>query len=228
MDLEAQHLSVTPGKLLSAAREARSFSQDDIAKQMRLSVQAIQDMEQDNYMRFAAPTFVRGHLRTYAKLVGVSETHVLEALENSKLLSVTPSAITSRVEGAPIVRVARHRSRLRHPRLVIAGSVAAVLLLFFVTRQSQDDHANVQSATVSQSAPTVVSSESAAIQSIALPVQTVSPVALSPAPTATTTAEKNAGFAMRKTVAHKKVWTKKKDIASTFKPTYTLSPVKQS
>lgn len=218
---ESSNFSVTPGKLLSAAREARSFSQEDIAKQMRLSVVTIQDIERDDYTRFAALPFVRGHLRTYAKLVGIPETHVLEALENSKVMPVMPSTTVPRVEGAPVVRMTRRRPSLRHPRLVIAGSVVAVLVLFFVTRQSQDNHANVQSVAVSQSAPVV------ATQSIALPTQTVSPAAPI-VPTATTAAEKNVNTVTHKTVAHKKVWTKKKEIASAFKPTYTLSPAKQS
>lgn len=224
---ESLNCSITPGKLLAAAREARPFSQEDIAKQMRLSVAAIQDIERDDYTRFAALPFVRGHLRTYAKLVGVSEAHVLEALENSKVMPVMVSATVPRVQGAPVLRMTRHRPQLRHPRLIIAGSIAAVLLLFFITRQSQDDHVNVQSAEVSQSATTVASAEPVATQSITLPTQTVSPAAPI-VPTATTATEKNTSTAMHKTVVHKKVWTKKKDIASAFKPTYTLSPAKQS
>ena len=40
---------LTPGQLLVAAREQRGLSQIEVAKQLRLSVQTVRDLEKDDY-----------------------------------------------------------------------------------------------------------------------------------------------------------------------------------
>ena len=84
MDGEGQitedHLG--PGALLRKAREEKNFSQADIAKQLKLSLQWIKDLESDNYTYAPAAIYVRGHLRSYARLVDISPDAVIEASKN--------------------------------------------------------------------------------------------------------------------------------------------------
>lgn len=234
---ESSGFSMTPGRLLAAARSARPFSQEDIAKQMRLSVQAIQDIEDDNYERFAAPTFVRGHLRTYAKLVGVSESHVLEALDASKLMPSEPAFKPPIVEGAPVMNVTRQFSTVRNSRLMAVGISAVVVIGLVIAWQGQksdvaiDQHAQNKIATE-------VAQLNASQSVVSLPQQTVAPAPTTTAPVtvaakpATKTVAKVEKNKVAKTDSKTKlVWTKRKNIvisSHALKPTYTLSPVKNT
>ncbi len=124
--------SITPGRLLSAAREARGFSAEDIARQIRLSVQTIMDLEHDQYAQIGARTFVRGYLCTYARLVNVSETQILEALDASGLMPAETHHILSGIEGAPVMNVTHQRLRPVNIRWVIAGLSGLVLIALVV------------------------------------------------------------------------------------------------
>lgn len=113
---------MTPGQLLTVAREARSLSQADIAKRTCLSVQLVNDIEHDEYAHIGVRTFVRGYLCTYARLVGVSETQILEALEASGLMPALPDVTPLSVEGAPVLNVTHQRSaNARYSRWIAAG-----------------------------------------------------------------------------------------------------------
>lgn len=88
----------TPGSILAAARQAQGLSPADIAKQTRLSVQAIHDIESDQYEGFGAATFVRGYLRSFARVVSVSEETIFQAWEalpsSAQLSSPAPAVIS--------------------------------------------------------------------------------------------------------------------------------------
>ena len=75
----------TPGTLLQEAREAKKLSQTEIAKQMRLSLQRVKELEKDNYSNVAALIYVRGYLRAYARCVGISPDEVIAAFDASAL-----------------------------------------------------------------------------------------------------------------------------------------------
>lgn len=103
--------SLTPGQLLAAAREARSLTQEDIAKRTRLAVHLVDDLEHNEYSHIGARTFVRGYLCTYARLVGIPEKDVLEALESSGLMPEVPDLVAPvRIEGKPVVETPVDRS----------------------------------------------------------------------------------------------------------------------
>jgi len=132
-------LSMTPGQLLSAAREARSYSQADIAKRTCLSVQSVNDIEQDEYSHIGVRTFVRGYLCTYARLVGVPEVQILEALEASGLMPALPDFAPVSIEGAPVLNVTHHRSATRYSRWVAVGiSLLLVVGIVFWLQNPKD------------------------------------------------------------------------------------------
>ncbi|WJW76265.1 DUF4115 domain-containing protein [Thiohalobacter sp. IOR34] len=60
-----------PGSRLREAREARSLAVMDVAVQLNLDAWIIEALEADDHARLPAPIFVRGYLRSYAKLVGL-------------------------------------------------------------------------------------------------------------------------------------------------------------
>lgn len=71
----------TPGELLRAARIKRNLELRDIADRLRLRLQIIELIEEDDYETFNSATFVRGYLRSYAKALELNEADVLAAYD---------------------------------------------------------------------------------------------------------------------------------------------------
>lgn len=69
----------TPGILLREARQAKNLHQSDVAKEIRLSIQWVKGLEQDDYSHVPALIYVRGYLRAYARYVGISPDEVMAA-----------------------------------------------------------------------------------------------------------------------------------------------------
>lgn len=59
------------GLRLREAREAAGLSQADVATRLKMPLRVIQTLESDNWESLGAPVFVRGQLRSYARLLGV-------------------------------------------------------------------------------------------------------------------------------------------------------------
>lgn len=81
----------SPGQLLRAARENKQLTIEQVARRLYLPEQTIRALEDDDLSRLPHPTFVRGYLRNYAKLVGIPERDVhLEPLESVPQLEEQP------------------------------------------------------------------------------------------------------------------------------------------
>ncbi|MYB89291.1 MAG: helix-turn-helix domain-containing protein [Proteobacteria bacterium] len=71
MQQDPQKREETIGSVLADARDQVGLSQEEIAGQMNLMVSTIQALEEDNFANLPGPTYVRGYLHTYCKLVGL-------------------------------------------------------------------------------------------------------------------------------------------------------------
>lgn len=71
-----------PGRRLHAARLAANISIESVAGALHLTTQMVADLEEDNYVRFAGHTFVRGYLRNYAKLLKLSPEEMIAEFNN--------------------------------------------------------------------------------------------------------------------------------------------------
>ena len=89
---------MSPGALLRDRRLALNLNEWDIAREMRLQTQYILDLEADNFDAFSSLAFVRGYLRGYAKLVGISEVDVMQLFNQlslqDKVVTGVPKYIT--------------------------------------------------------------------------------------------------------------------------------------
>lgn len=72
---------ILPGEILKEAREKMGLSISDVADRLRLRSVIIQQMENNQFDLGKSATFTRGYLRSYAKVVAVSEKEVLAALD---------------------------------------------------------------------------------------------------------------------------------------------------
>ncbi len=67
-----------PGAHLRQAREAANMSVADVADALFLHPNKIEALESDTFDRLAAPTFVRGYLRGYARVLGLPSGPILD------------------------------------------------------------------------------------------------------------------------------------------------------
>ncbi|WP_375321893.1 cytoskeleton protein RodZ [Aliivibrio logei] len=72
---------VAPGQLLKEAREALNLTIEDISSRLRLRVEVLEQIEADQFDMGKLATFTRGYYRSYAKVVNVPESKVLNALD---------------------------------------------------------------------------------------------------------------------------------------------------
>ena len=77
----AEATELSAGQLLRQAREQRKLSVADVALQLNLRVNLVQQIEADELDSTLLATFVRGYLRAYARLVKLPEKQVLSAFE---------------------------------------------------------------------------------------------------------------------------------------------------
>lgn len=71
-DAIAKAESLSPGAKLSAARESKGMSLEQLAKETLLTSRYLKALEADDYDTLPGATFVRGYLRRYAGVVGLS------------------------------------------------------------------------------------------------------------------------------------------------------------
>jgi cytoskeleton protein RodZ len=104
------------GKRLAQARRMREISVQDIAKELHLDEPKVRALEQNRFDFLGAPVFVKGYLRKYAEVVGVSAEDVLADYHRFDR-GVEP----------PIVGLRRHS-----PREISAGPWLAAFLAIAV------------------------------------------------------------------------------------------------
>ena len=66
-----------PDVLLRAARETQGISVDDVAHDLHLDREIIVALESADYGVLGAPVFIRGYLRSYARLMGLPEEDIV-------------------------------------------------------------------------------------------------------------------------------------------------------
>jgi len=66
------------GQFLRQTREAQEKTIDEVAKATRMSRQVVSALEEDRFSVLPAAVYVKGHLRTYARFLGLNEDDVVQ------------------------------------------------------------------------------------------------------------------------------------------------------
>lgn len=114
------------GGELRAAREARHLALHKLAQEMHVSDDIIRQLEQDDYAALGAPIFVHGHLRNYARLLGLEPDEILAKYDQATGRLAPPPLVTQRND--PMGRFTR---RVGLPAFSVV--VIIVLLVLAVT-----------------------------------------------------------------------------------------------
>lgn len=179
---ESTHATTTPGQLLAQAREQQGLSQQQVADSLRLRLAVVQSIEADEYEKLASATFVRGYLRSMAKLLEVDEKQVFAAYEQLGYAQTDNNALKMQSFSRRKVKD-RNENRLKWVSYIIIVVVLALVLIWWW----QDSEFSFTTITGSDDAPTQQQAEALRDSTSSL-TQVVRPAAVEPSP-ANSTAE---------------------------------------
>jgi cytoskeleton protein RodZ len=120
----------TPGSLLQAQRETLELTLQQVAEQLNLTMHFIRSIESDSFDKLPGDVFVRGYIRSYARLLRLDPEQVLalyDEFSNRK---------TARKEEA-IKRISRRRRDKNRPWIIISGMafVGVAVALWYFNRE---------------------------------------------------------------------------------------------
>jgi cytoskeleton protein RodZ len=116
------------GARLRQAREAAGLTLEAVGQQLRMPVQVVKSLEAEQWDRLGAPVFVRGQLRSYARLLKID---LGDVLEQSRIGPVVPPQLVSHTHTPRARRIAESLGR----RVLYVGITAALAVpVWFATR----------------------------------------------------------------------------------------------
>ena len=107
------------GAALRQAREAAGMSIEQVASQLRMTVRSVANLEADDWSSLGAPVFVRGQLRSYARLLAVD---IEPYIEQTPVATVAPSTLVSHTHTPGYQRFAEQVGR----RAIYVAITAAI------------------------------------------------------------------------------------------------------
>ncbi len=151
------------GIRLMQARQRAGLSQEEVSARLKMPVRVIRALESDDWARIGAPVFVRGQLRSYARLLGVDLD--LDAIR-TEVGPVTPSDLVSHSHTPRYRRMFEQVTR----RAVYIGITAMIAVpVWLATQQHLSNDLSVQSFDLQQSLP--VETGNAPASAVRKPIQ---------------------------------------------------------
>jgi cytoskeleton protein RodZ len=172
-------VAVSPGKMLLQARLQAALTQEQVAKELYVTVSKVKALEEDDYSRLSSDTFARGYIRAYANLVKLDVVVILTAYD-ALIDSLQPKVTVQKQ--APAVAENSHRGAWQFLAVIGVFFVALWLISVWFFDNHSDDQYVVGVAASSSSADAISSGVSSSLavseisKSDALPV-TSAPVA---------------------------------------------------
>jgi len=123
-----------PGAALRQARADLKLAPEDVAGILHLSARQIVALENDDYASLPGPTYVRGYLRGYAQLLGLSAEPIVESY--NRLVATRKPVDLGKLAPKPEIR-----SDHQLVKFGTAAVVALILGLSAVWWQEQDEPA---------------------------------------------------------------------------------------
>lgn len=127
------------GKALREAREVRGYTIDEVASRLKLPPRYVHALENDDFAALPEPTFVRGYVRAYARLLRLDEEALLASCARVEIRApkplvgpegtVTPPAKMASAPRGPSFRHGQSRIRPHH---WAAGALVAAVAVFWV------------------------------------------------------------------------------------------------
>ena len=131
-----------PGQHLRRAREEAALSIEEVAARLHLDTRTVGNLEADSYSDLPAPTFVRGYLRSYARLLELPAQPLIDSFDRRGL---EPPPLVADITSSEEVKSTDVPMRL-------ATGLIIVVLLAGVALWSQNQFSNRASGSDEESA----------------------------------------------------------------------------
>jgi len=129
----------SPGKLLRDAREQLGLTQEQVAKELFMTLTKVKAIESDQYKYLHSDTFIRGYLRAYAQMVKVDLGHLMSIYDGqAKILGLKEDFM-------PVKRQDSSNKKIWQ----FAGLLVGILLLiwlgsvWFLDNRKKNDYSNI-------------------------------------------------------------------------------------
>ncbi len=176
------HSRLSVGATLRAAREAQGLTVVDVAERVKFSVRQVEALEADDAAHLPQGTFLRGFVRSYARVLNLDESALLGVLPSRTEPHTDVAEAPSGGEVFPSTESARRKSAY----LLLGALAVALVLASFVWSHRESpkpetivlEEVRLPDVTAA-SAPVVAVSEviaASAVQPIAAPAKHVEPV----------------------------------------------------
>jgi len=126
------------GQLLREARERQGLSVDDVVSKIKLAARQIVAMEADDFKALPETAFLRGFVRSYAKLLQIDAQPLLDALPGAEVTS--PAADLLHVETPFPERSVRQQN----VNLLVAAFLLVLVIAGFVIWQGSSSQPAVE------------------------------------------------------------------------------------
>jgi cytoskeleton protein RodZ len=163
------------GKALREAREQLGLSVNDVANRIKFAARQIEALEADDYAQLPEAAFVRGFVRSYARLLELDPAHLVSGLPSSH----TKTSAVQEVRSVEIPLPSAFSARRHNIILLSAGLVIALSVAIFMRMHDRAPEVAepVAKTTVQPLDLQGVATESAIVQ---LPEQSLLPVSATP------------------------------------------------
>lgn len=157
---EVNHSS--PGKLLRDARERLGLTQEQVAKDLFMTLTKVKSIEADQYTRLHSDTFIRGYLRAYAQLVKVDIASLMLIYDGqAKILGLKENFV-------PAKQDASNKKIWQFAALVLGILLLMWLVsVWFLDNRKKEDYSNISVAVPERLMSVVSASSSSASEQIA-------------------------------------------------------------
>lgn len=118
------------GAKLQSARESLRLDRKDAAAQLRLNENVIDMIESNSFPDDMPPLFIRGYIRSYGKLLQISDADILAAIEPMKPKAAAPAAQpTAAAAAAPKPAAAVKTDLFKDHKHLVQGLTAGIFFL---------------------------------------------------------------------------------------------------
>lgn len=133
LDTAASATSLGPGAQLAQARADLHLAHEDVAAKLHLATSQIQALEQDDYSSLPGATYVRGYLKSYALLLGLSPEPILQLHARLTAAPITPDYKTI----APQKEITSRHHQVRFVTYIMAAIVVGLAFTWWQGRDAR-------------------------------------------------------------------------------------------
>ena len=130
---EPSRTNLGPGDRLQAQRIAMGLTLEELAKKMRLSVPILKSIEENDFGQISAPIFVKGYLRSYARIVNADENDIITQYITDYTDEDPPISSTSNT--APEINA--DDSRVKWVTYLVIFALISLLVVWWWNRYQQ-------------------------------------------------------------------------------------------